>query len=872
MRRARRRAGIVVGIGLAWCACGFALDPSLNISQYAHTAWKVRDGFFKSGITAIAQTPDGYLWLGTDFGLLRFDGVRFVPWQPPKDQHLPSESILALLVSSDGTLWVGTRKGLASWKNGNVNQYGDLDGQSAGRLLEDHEGTIWVGTWGIPHGKLCAIQNGRLHCYGQDGVLGPGILGLYEDSKGNLWIGVSNGVWHWNPGPSTFYPMPGEPDSIRSFVEDDKGDLLISTRKEIRRFVDGKTEPYPLLQNIGSSQKEMMLRDRDGSLWISSSVRGLIHVHQGRADVYTRTDGLSGDATSRLFEDREGSIWVATQSGLDRFRGYAVSTISVKEGLSNDGAWSVLASRDRAVWIGAYGGLNRWENGQITMFGSFTGSNESNGTQKGDLPNALFQDDRGRIWVSTIRGLGYLENGRFIRIETVPGGAVASIAEDKAGDLWICNIQAGLIHLRRDGTVQQIPWAALERTDFSRALVVDPKAGGLWIGFWQGGIVYFNEGHISSRYSAADSLGGGHVFDLRADKDGTLWAATEGGLSRLKDGRVATLTRRNGLPCDAVHWTIEDDDHSVWLYMPCGLVRIARSELDGWMANPNRTVQATVFDSSDGVISRDLAAGYFPKVTKSSDGKLWFLPGDGVSVIDPRHLPVNKLPPPVHIEQVVADGKKYDATNGLRLPPQVRDLTIGYTALSLVSPETVRFRYKLEGQDQSWREVVNGRQVQYSNLAPRNYRFRVMASNNSGVWNEQGASLDFAVAPAYWQTNWFRSLCGIAFLALLWALYRWRVHQLRSQEKRLREVVDTIPAMTFAAQPDGYRTFVNKGWVEYTGMTVEQSLGSGWHAVIHPEDLKAVLDEWQAALPSGRPMYYEARYRRAKDGNTAGSW
>src|SRR5215813_6689951 len=397
MRRVRARVSVMIGIVLAWCACSFALDPSLNISQYAHTAWKVRDGFFKSGITTIAQTPDGYLWLGTDFGLLRFDGVRFVPWQPPEDQHLPSKSILALLVSSDGTLWIGARKGLARWKNGKLNQYGDLDGQSAAKLLEDREGTIWVGTLGIPTGRLCAIQNGSLHCYGQDGVFGFGILGLYEDSKGNLWIGVSNGAWRWNPGPSTFYPMPGESDSIRSFVEDDKGELLISTRKEIRRFVDGKTEPYPRLENIGSSRTEMMLRDREGSLWVSTSERGLIHVHQGRADVYTHTDGLSGDATSRLFEDREGSIWVATLSGLDRFRGYAVSTISVKEGLSNDSAWSVLASRDGAVWIGAYGGLNRWENGQITMFGSFTGRDESNGTQKGDLPNALFQDDRGRI-------------------------------------------------------------------------------------------------------------------------------------------------------------------------------------------------------------------------------------------------------------------------------------------------------------------------------------------------------------------------------------------------------------------------------------------------------------------------------------------
>jgi signal transduction histidine kinase len=223
---------------------------------------------------------------------------------------------------------------------------------------------------------------------------------------------------------------------------------------------------------------------------------------------------------------------------------------------------------------------------------------------------------------------------------------------------------------------------------------------------------------------------------------------------------------------------MEDDDRSFWLYTACGLVRIAHTVLGAWTADPKRAIQTTVFDSSDGVRSQAIPAGYSPRVAKSTDGKIWFLPGDGVSVIDPRHLPVNKLPPPVNIEQITADRKKYETSSNLRIPPLTRDLEIDYTALSLVAPEKNRFRVKLEGWDRDWKDVGNERKAFYSNLPPRNYRFRVMASNNSGVWNEAGASFDFSIDPAYYQTRWFQASCIAAFLGLLWALYRLRLHQI----------------------------------------------------------------------------------------------
>ncbi len=225
---------------------------------------------------------------------------------------------------------------------------------------------------------------------------------------------------------------------------------------------------------------------------------------------------------------------------------------------------------------------------------------------------------------------------------------------------------------------------------------------------------------------------------------------------------------------------------------------------------------------------------------------------------------VNPLPPPVHIEQVTADGKSYDASQGLRLPPLVRNLSIDYTALSLVAPEKMRFRFKLEGQDHDWREVTNDRQVQYSNLAPGHYRFRVMASNNSGVWNEEGALLDFSIAPAFYQTNWFRLACGAFFLAMLWVGYRLRVRQLRRQEKRLRDVIEGMPTMAFSVHPDGSPDLVNRRWLDYTGLSADATAdGRGWEATIHPDDAEAHLDKWRAALSSGEPFENEVRHRSA---------
>jgi signal transduction histidine kinase/ligand-binding sensor domain-containing protein len=779
-----RRAGIAFGILLACCPCASALNPSLDINQYAHTAWPIREGLFKSIINSIAQTPDGFLWLGTEFGLLRFDGVKAAAWTPPGPERLPSGSIYTLMTARDGTVWIGTDTGLASWNGTKLNLYPQLDGYRVQAIFQDHEGTIWIGGLGSPSGRLCAIRGGTVRCYGEDGGFGRAVLSIYE-LHGDLWVSAEPGIWRWKPGDSKLYPMPALGRDFSEGLNDINGHLLISTASGLQEFVDGDIKRYPIPDPGQQLRFKQLLRDRDGALWIGTTDEGLIHVHDGRTDRFSLSGGLSGDYINTLFEDREGNIWVATSGGLDRFREFAVSTIAANQGLSTGSAWAVLAARDGAVWMGNRSGLSRWYDGRITMVNKVQGLPH-------DPPQSFFYDDAGRIWLFTNHELGYLQDGVFLPVTGIAGEQVHAIAGDNAGNLWLSE-DRDLLRVTAGSVVERIPWSRLGADEHAIALLPGRQPGELWLGFRLGrGVIHFKDGQIRQSYQAAGGLGEGAVEGLKLDQDDALWAATAGGLSLIKNGRAATLTSKNGLPCDTVHWVMDDDDRSTWLYMACGLVRLDRTELDAWKADSRRAVHPTVFDSSDGITGHSsLISGYSPRVAKSVNGKLWFVTGDGVSVIDPRHLPFNKLPPPVHIEQITADRKTYEASSKVRLPPLVRDLEIDYTALSLVAPEKIRFRVKLEGRDPDWKDVGNERKAFYNDLPPRNYRFRVAASNNSGVWNEAGTFFDFSIAPAYYQTAWFQASCAAAFFLMLWGLYRYRLHQIaREFNARLDERVN----------------------------------------------------------------------------------
>ena len=840
--------------GIAF-ACARA-ESRLDLNQYSHTAWKIRDGFSRGAIKAIAQTPDGYLWLGTEFGLLRFDGVRAVPWQPPPDHPLPSDDIWSLLAASDGALWVGTAKGVARWKDGRLRVYGELAGRVVWRLLEDRQSTVWVSGSSVPAGRLCAIRDRDVKCFGEDGSLGYGVFGLFEDRKGNLWLGVGDGIWRWTPGPPTFFPMPGEDDNIQAFDEDRDGVLLVTTRRGIRRFVDGRAESYPSSGPSPPLNASHLLRDRDGALWIATT-SGVVHAHEGKTDTFARADGLSGDDVRALYEDREGNIWVVTSGGLDRFRDVVVPAVSEMQGLSNPRASGVRAAADGTLRLGTPDSLEKWENGQFTSYRArLRRPAVDHGRQivvegfPAEGMGAFFPDDRGRIWTAATTTFGYVERDRFIARHDVPARAVRSFAQDSAGNVWVADQQAGLISLGPSGNVGQVPWAAMGHKDFATAMIADPVRGGLWRGFWDGGIGYFENRQMRETYSAAQGLGEGRITNLRFTSDGSLWVATQGGLSRARNGTVTTLTRKNGLPCDSFHWVMPDDAGSLWLDTTCGLVRIERDQIDAWIAGARLSIAPTVFDAADGArLQGGFPSGYEPFVARSPDGRLWFVGSNGLSVLDPRRLNFTKLPPPVHVEGLVADRTAIDVRAGdsrVDLPALTRDLQIDYTALNLVAPEKVRFRYMLEGYDSDWQDAGNRRQAFYTNLAPRHYRFRVTAANNSGVWNDTGAFLDFSVAPAYYQTTWFAALSMTALIGLVWAGHRVR---LRIVEKHQREISALNERLMKAQEQERIRIAgeLHDGVMQEM-LAVTMMLGTAKRRIADTSEAKATIDKAQQKL------------------------
>ena len=346
---------------------------------------------------------------------------------------------------------------------------------------------------------------------------------------------------------------------ISDLTRGDDGGLLIAVNGAgLRQFTRDRVESYPIRDAMDPKRvirdhdvdSNKLLRDRNGGLWIGTVQRGLIHVHNGRADVFRESDGLSGDIVMSLCEDREGNIWVATTGGIDRFRELPVTAISAKQGLSGDLPLSVVAGADGTIWMATQDGMTRWKDGHATIFRKAEGLPD-------DVLQSLFQDDQGKIWVFTRRGLAYFKNDRFVAVPGVPSTEVYSITGDNAGNLWLSGNQ-GLSHLRDGRLVEHFPWSALGRHQQAKVMVFDGERGGVWFSFWtDGGVEYFKDGQVRASYTAADGLGKGHVPGLRLDRDGALWAATEeGGLSRIKDGRIATMTTRNGLPCNTIHWSV----------------------------------------------------------------------------------------------------------------------------------------------------------------------------------------------------------------------------------------------------------------------------------------------------------------------------
>ena len=734
-----------------------ALDADKPLTEYTHAVWTRKDGIPAAFIYSLAQTEDGYLWLATTDGLVRFDGVRFVHWRPKTGHTELLGAVRSLCAARDGSLWIGTAAGLVGHIRGDHLTTVSVGAQPEG-MLEDRDGVLWV----VTEDRVLRFRAATQEQVGNPIVLpGPFVSGPVQDARGSIWFSTDDSVLRVDPR---------DPE-----------------RLEITR--DGK---FWLYNNAGEanwmSRKthdiQTVMRDSNGHTWIGTRGQGLTRIRTAadgadQVEHFLPSDGLSADFVWCLLEDREQNIWVGTQNGLNRLRDEKVRTLTSREGLISDNVDALAAGPDGSIWASTSIGIHRIDGQHRDLH------------LKGTPTSGVHVDRSNTVWVGTDRGIARMERGqwRYLSVPTRTAlTAVTAIAGDDQHGVWFADARAGLYRWT-NGRLEDVSEQSLFKSKSVRAVEAD-AAGRAWFGFYEGGVVYFDGGGFRA-YSERDGLAGGSVNDVHVDDKGTVWIGSERGLSRLDGQRFVSWNRANGLPGERVQWILSDTDDRLWLGYSTGVARLARSELDKAARDSSYRIAFQFLDEADG-LKGNPDRRWQSAAVRAADGSLWFRTSEGVAIVEGQHMPMNAVAPPVHIERMVADGADVETTLPVRLRPLTRDVEIDYTALSLAEPRNVRFRYKLEGFDSEWRDVGGRRQAFYTNLPPRAYRFRVLGSNNDGVWNEAGAALDFTLLPAFYQTRAFLFVCALVPIIVSWGLYRLRVWQVTSRlrdrfEERLKE-------------------------------------------------------------------------------------
>jgi ligand-binding sensor domain-containing protein/AraC-like DNA-binding protein len=748
----------------------FSHPPTRSIDFLQHNMWTVENGLPMNTVMAITQTQDGYLWVGTEAGLARFDGVRFEIFNHENTPLFSSNLITSLLVDDEGTLWIaswgagviryknhafdaitkkegllgnevwtimesvddsiwiGSRTGLNRIAGGEISTISlpeELSTRVVNYLLEDRSGRIWVGTNG---GGLAWVKK-----RGEDfeseyiGMGGSKIATIFEDRKGAVWIGtMGNGlVRYWGNNRITFTRKNGlSSNDIRCLFEDRFGNLWIGTYGggiNILAADDDHISVFPNQDEFNSDVILCFYQDREGTLWMGTGGSGLNSLRETKIITYTSKNGLSHNNVYGAFQDSEGRLWTGTKGyGVNYFQNNRFFTLTRWDGLSSDSVVCMAEDGAGSLWFGTLGnGVNRYRGGKFEAFDTRHGLSDNS-------TRAVYADPDGRIWVGTIDGgIHRFQNGKFTLAADVKF-RVNTLLKDSRGDLWAGTFGTGLCRLK-DGTVE----------------VFDDRRG----------------------------LSNNIVCCIHEDKEGTLWIGTAKGFNRFQDGKFSQLYKKDGLPDDTVYWILEDYKEDFWISSNRGIYRLCRQEVAAFFNGRISQVKPSVYGTESGMRSIECNGANQPAGWRSRDGKLWFPTTNGLSVVDPINMGINKIPPPVEIEKIIIDGETYPADQKVVTPPGKNNVEIHYTALSFIVPQKILFKYKMEGYDKQWLGPGNSRTAYYTDLPPGEYRFRVMASNSDGVWNDSGAWIELHLKPKFHQTLVFKILLFLLVGFLIFISY-----------------------------------------------------------------------------------------------------
>ncbi|MBI3650722.1 MAG: response regulator [Acidobacteria bacterium] len=769
-----------------------ALNADKAITQYARQVWQLEDGLPQNSVHTILQTLDGYIWFGTQEGLVRFDGVTFTVFDKRNTAAFKANHILALYEDRDANLWIGTDGGgVVKMKDGVFTTYSvneGLAGNKVRAIYQDQQGDIWIGT----KSGLNRLRDDNLTLYTTaDGLSNNSVRALCLDAHGDLLVGVDEGGLQVRKGERFIrLPMPAELTDkvIRSLTLDNAKNLWISTYGGgVSRYKDGAFTTYTTREGLTDNATSCIYPDRDGNLWIGSYGGGLNRLRDGKFTHFTTKEGLASDLVLAVFEDREGNLWVGTDGGgLSRFRDGKVTPYTTAEGLSSDAARVAFTASDGSIWIGTDdGGLSRFRDGKFTTYTTAQGLSSN-------VVWALTESHDGSLWIGTYGGgINHFKEGKFssyTKKQGLPDDFILALDEDRDGALWIGTNSSGLVRWR-DGKYTQ--YTTKDGLSNNRVLaIVESRNGGLWVGTDGGGLNYFKDGKFTN-FGTQQGLPTDTLESIYEDREGNVWLTTwGGGLVRVRDGNITTYTTSQGLFDDVGFQTLEDDQGNLWISCNKGIFAVNKRDLERLDRGEISRLSCLALNVSDGMKSSECNGGSQPAGCRARDGKLWFPTIKGVAVIAPNNLQINTVPPPVLIEQTLVDKVRLDFKQQAKVPPGKGELEFHYTALSFLDPQKVKFRYRLEGFDKDWIDAGARRAAYYTNIPPGNYTFRVMACNNDGVWNEAGAAISFYLRPHFYQTIWFYGLCVMAAAIATGGFYLLRINRLKARERELVQIVD----------------------------------------------------------------------------------
>ncbi len=783
----------ISSLPLLCCFPSQADDRRIPIVEYVHNVWQAAEGLPQNAVQAIAQTPDGYLWLATQEGLVRFDGVRLTVFDRKTNLEITNNDIRALCVAKDGSLWIGSFLGdLVRMKDGNFTSFSatkEMGENGVSAIYEDEFQNLWIGTRG---GGLFRLKNGAFTNYTtKNGLANDSVSSIAGDRNGNLWIGTDGGLSRMRGETFVnFTPVAGVPyDKVLSLFVDRSGILWIGTGATgLHRLQNGQLTKYTVNAGLPNNSVSSIFQDRVGDLWVGT-LGGLSRFQNGHFEAYTQKNGLSDNSVDAIYEDPEGSVWIGTSNGgLNQFRKGQFITHGTAEGLSNPVIWTVTEDHAGNIWAGTDGGgLNKFADGKFSAYTMKQGLS-------GNTIGALFTASDGSLWVSTNSGLDHMKDGKITSFSAkdglparressglAPDVLVKAIAEDPKGTLWFGTDGGGLCRFK-DGKF--LTYTVENGLPSNMILWVSTRRdGGIWIGTARG-LSKFVDGRFTN-FSKKDGLASDTIMAMYEDAQDVLWIGTEAGLSRMDDDKFTTYTVRQGLFDDLAFQILEDDNGNLWMSCNKGIFRVSKKELTDFAHGKTHSVTSIPYGVADGMKSRETDGGVQPAGWKSHDGLLWFPTIQGIVVIDANSMQMNSMVPPVHIELLIADRVSVDRPQQIRLPAGAGNLEFRYTALSFLAPNKVEFRYKLEGFDKEWIDAGTRRIAYYTNMPPGDYRFTVIASNDDGVWNTKGASVTIRLAPHFYQAWWFYGLCALAIFAAGTGLYSARMRSLKVREAEL---------------------------------------------------------------------------------------